>query len=79
MKNWILIIVILVLHLPSQAAKPFYTLSGRISDRLSEPVSFATLTFNDKKYITTVDVDGRYEIKLEKGVYWVKPKWRCIC
>ncbi len=23
MKNWILIIVILVLHLPSQAAKPF--------------------------------------------------------
>lgn len=69
MKNWILIIVILVLHLPSQAAKPFYTLSGRISDRLSEPVSFATLTFNDKKYITTVDVDGRYEIKLEKGVY----------
>lgn len=70
MKNWILIIVILVLHLPSQAAKPFYTLSGRISDRLSEPVSFATLTFNDKKYITTVDVDGRYEIKLEKGVYF---------
>ena len=69
MKNWILIIIVIVCHLSSQAAKPLYTLSGRISDRSNEPVSFATLTLNDKKYITTADVDGRYEIKLEKGTY----------
>lgn len=72
MKNWILILFLLISRLSLQAANPVYGLSGKVTDRLEEPVSFAILSFNNKKFVTTADVDGQYEIKLEKGVYSCK-------
>lgn len=69
MKNWILVLIFIISHLSLQAAKPFCILSGKITDNTHEPVSFATLSFNDAKHVTTADAEGKYEIKLEKGKY----------
>lgn len=69
MKIWILSLFILSSHLFLQAAKPVYTLSGNITDGMQEPVAGATLSFNDRNYVTLADKDGRYEIKLAKGKY----------
>lgn len=72
MKNWILISVFLLSHLCLQAAMPVYTLSGKIIDTLREPISFATLSFNDAEFVTTTDADGLFQINLEKGTYFCK-------
>lgn len=69
MKNWILILLLYVSHLSAQAAKPVYTLSGRITDDSDEPVPFATLSINNAKFATTTDAEGLYKINLEKGSY----------
>ena len=55
-----------------QAAESVYTLSGKVTDISGEPVSFATLSFNDAEFAATSDVDGLFEIKLEKGKYSCK-------
>lgn len=72
MKNWILISVFFFSHLYLQAAEPVYTLSGKIIDTLKDPVSFATLSFNDAKFVTNTDADGLFQISLEKGKYVCK-------
>ena len=59
-------------HLCLQAAKPVYTLYGRVTNTSNEPVSYAALSFNDGKFATTTDVDGLFQIKLERGVYTCK-------
>lgn len=72
MKNWILISVFFISCLHLQAAESVYTLSGKVTDISGEPVSFATLSFNDAEFAATSDVDGLFEIKLEKGKYSCK-------
>lgn len=67
MKNWILVFVFFLSHLSLQAAKPVYTLSGEIKSGSGEPVSFATLSFDNAKNATTADAEGRYRINLAKG------------
>ncbi len=73
MKNWILISVLFISCLHLQAAESVsYTLSGKVTDISGEPVSFATLSFNDAEFAATSDVDGLFEIKLEKEKYSCK-------
>lgn len=72
MKNWILILCFLFSHLSLQAAVSVYTLSGKVIDGFHEPVPFAILSFSDSKSAVTADIDGRFEVKLEKGRYLCK-------
>lgn len=72
MKNWIVILALFLSHLSLQAAKSAYTLSGNITDTHNDPVSFATLSFNNAKFATTTDGNGLFQIKLYKGKYSCK-------
>lgn len=72
MKNWIVILALFLSHLSLPAAKHAYTLSGKVTDTHNDPVSFATLSFNNAKFATTTDENGLFQIKLDKGKYLCK-------
>ncbi|MDE7069091.1 MAG: TonB-dependent receptor [Alistipes sp.] len=46
-----------------------YTLTGKITDRFGEPVSFATIAVEENKYITSADAEGNYTLTVPKGSY----------
>lgn len=53
----------------SQAANLVYTLSGKVSDRSGEPITYATITIQENRTVIPTDGDGCFKLKLKPGVY----------
>ncbi|MDE6768635.1 MAG: TonB-dependent receptor plug domain-containing protein, partial [Muribaculaceae bacterium] len=69
MRYSILILLMLISCLSSQAAKSVYILSGKVTDGLGEPISFATIALEHTKFAAAVNIEGDYVLKVPQGIY----------
>ena len=69
MKHCLLIFIILFSLLTTQAANSVYTLSGKITDEAGVPVTYATVSLDNAKYVSAANQDGEFSIKLPIGEY----------
>ena len=69
MKLCLTTFIILLGLLTTQAANPVYTLSGKITDEAGLPVTYATVGLDNARYVSAVNMDGEFSIKLPVGEY----------
>lgn len=69
MKYCLLSLFFLLSLLNSQAATPVYILSGKVTDKSGEPVTYATISLDKTRYVGAANLDGDFSINLPAGNY----------
>lgn len=69
MKYCLLSLFFLLSLLNSQAATPVYILSGKVTDKSGEPVTYAKISLDETRYVGAANLDGDFSINLPAGNY----------
>lgn len=69
MKYCLLSLFFLLSLLNSQAATPVYILSGKVTDKSGEPVTYATISLDKTRYVGAANLDGGFSINIPAGNY----------
>ena len=69
MKYSLLSLFFLLSLLNSQAATPVYILSGKVTDKSGEPVTYATISLDKTRYVGAANLDGGFSINIPAGNY----------
>lgn len=69
MKYSLLSLFFLLSLLNSQAAAPVYILSGKVTDKAGEPVTYATISLDKTRYVGEANLDGDFSINIPAGNY----------
>ena len=69
MKYCLLSLFFLLSLLNSQAATPVYILSGKVTDKSGEPVTYATISLDKTRYVGVANLDGDFSINIPAGNY----------
>ena len=69
MKYCLLSLFFLLSLLNSQAAVPVYILSGKVTDKSGEPVTYATISLDKTRYVGEANLDGDFSINIPAGNY----------